>query len=72
MQPGGFGDHVVVPDSKYLHDAGDTPEHLAGSYAFANDGIAIALLKKELLTTPINDLIIIGVGGVGMMGLHIV
>jgi len=70
MQPGGFGDHVVVPDSKYLHDAGDTPEHLAGSYA-CSGLTAYSALKKAAPYRADNDLIIIGVGGVGMMGLQI-
>ena len=70
MQPGGFGDHVLVPDSKYLHDAGDTPEHLAGSYA-CSGLTAFSALKKGAPYISNNDLIIIGVGGVGMMGLQI-
>lgn len=70
MQPGGFGDHVLVPESKYLHDAGDTPEHLAGSYA-CSGLTAFSALKKGAPYTAENCLIIIGVGGVGMMGLQI-
>ena len=68
--PGGFGDHVVIPDSKYLHDAGDTPEHLAGSYA-CSGLTAYSALKKGAPYSSDNDLIIIGIGGVGMMGLQI-
>ena len=70
MQPGGFGDHVIVPDSKYLHDAGETPDHLAGSYA-CSGLTAYSALKKGAPYTSDNSLIIIGVGGVGMMGLQI-
>ena len=70
MMPGGFGDHVIVPDSKYLHDAGDTPEHLAGSYA-CSGLTAFSALKKGAPYSSDNDLIIIGIGGVGMMGLQI-
>ena len=70
MQPGGFGDHVVVPHSKYLHDAGDTPEHLAGTYA-CSGLTAYSALKKGAPYTSDHDLIIIGIGGVGMMGLQI-
>jgi len=69
-QSGGFGDHVVVPDAKYLHDAGDTPEHLAGSYA-CSGLTAYSALKKGAPYNEENGLIIIGVGGVGMMGLQI-
>ncbi len=70
MQPGGFGAHVVVPHSKYLHDAGDTPEHLAGSYA-CSGLTAYSALKKGAPYNSDTSLIIIGVGGVGMMGLQI-
>ncbi len=70
MQPGGFGDHVIVPDAKYLHDAGDTPEHLAGSYA-CSGLTAYSALKKGAPYASNNSLIIIGAGGVGMMGLQI-
>jgi len=70
MQPGGFGDHVIVPNSKYLHDAGDTPEHLAGSYA-CSGLTAYSALKKGAPYTSNHSLIIIGAGGVGMMGLQI-
>ena len=70
MEPGGFGDHVLVPDSKYLHDAGSTPDHLAGSYA-CSGLTAYSALKKGAPYKDKNCLIIIGVGGVGMMGLQI-
>ena len=70
MQPGGFGDHVIVPDSKYLYDAGDTPDHLAGSYA-CSGLTAFSALKKGAPYNSDSSLIIIGVGGVGMMGLQI-
>ena len=30
---GGYAEYVIVPDSKYLFDAGDTPDEVAGSYA---------------------------------------
>ena len=30
---GGYGEYVLVKDSKYLFDAGNTPDELAGSYA---------------------------------------
>ena len=66
--PGGFGDHVVVPDSKYLHDAGDTPEHLAGSYACS--GLTAYSALKKIPKTSLDDwIIIIGAGGVGINGI---
>ena len=42
---GGYGDHVLVPDRKYLFDAADTPDSLAGSYA-CRGLTAYSALKK--------------------------
>lgn len=67
---GGFGDHVLVPHEKYLHDAGDTDPYLAG--AFACSGLtAYSALKKGAPYLANNKVIIIGAGGVGMMALQI-
>ena len=30
---GGYAEYVLVPHSKYLFDAGNTPDEVAGSYA---------------------------------------
>ena len=67
---GGFGDHVLVPHSKYLFDKGDTPDELAGSYA-CSGLTAYSALKKVAPITNDNSLVIIGAGGVGMMALQI-
>ena len=47
QMPGGFGDHILVPDQKYLHEAGDIEPHLAGSYA-CSGLTAYSALKKGL------------------------
>ena len=70
QMPGGFGDHILVPDQKYLHEAGDIEPHLAGSYA-CSGLTAYSALKKGLPYSSDNKAIILGVGGVGMMGLQI-
>ena len=67
---GGFGDHVLVPHSRYLMDAGDTPAHLAGSYA-CSGLTAYTALKKSGVKDKENALIIVGAGGLGMMGIQI-
>ncbi|MDG2060563.1 MAG: alcohol dehydrogenase [SAR86 cluster bacterium] len=67
---GGFGDHVLVPHSKYLFDKGDTPDELAGSYA-CSGLTAYSALKKVIPLEGDNSLVIIGAGGVGMMALQI-
>jgi D-arabinose 1-dehydrogenase-like Zn-dependent alcohol dehydrogenase len=67
---GGFGDHVLVPHSRYLMDAGNTPDHLAGSYA-CSGLTAYTSLKKANIKDSDNSLIIVGAGGLGMMGIQI-
>ena len=67
---GGFGDHVLVPHSRYLMDAGDTPDHLAGSYA-CSGLTAYTALKKAQIKDSNNSLVIVGAGGLGMMGIQI-
>tara|TARA_B100000029_G_scaffold516206_1_gene627656 strand:+ start:17632 stop:18684 length:1053 start_codon:yes stop_codon:yes gene_type:complete len=70
QKSGGFGDHVLVPDSKYLYEAGDIEDHLAGSYA-CSGLTAYSALKKGAPYYGNNKVVIVGVGGVGMMGLQI-
>jgi len=67
---GGFGDHVLVPNSKYLMDAGATPDHLAGSYA-CSGLTAYTALKKSGIKDSSDSLVIVGAGGLGMMGIQI-
>ena len=67
---GGFGDHVIAPHSRYLMDAGNTPDHLAGSYA-CSGLTAYTALKKANIKDSADSLVIIGAGGLGMMGIQI-
>ncbi|MBW2314758.1 MAG: alcohol dehydrogenase catalytic domain-containing protein [Deltaproteobacteria bacterium] len=67
---GGYADHVVVPDARYLFDAGDVPVGLAGTYACSGVTAYSALRKAESRATG-RQLLIIGAGGVGMAGLAI-
>jgi len=67
---GGYGDHVLVPDPKYLFDAADTPESLAGSYA-CRGLTAYSALKKAGPYSKNNSLVIVSAGGLGLLALKI-
>ncbi len=67
---GGYADHVLVPDEKYLFNAGDTPDNLAGSYACRGLTAFSALRKAEPYPHD-NSLIIVSAGGLGLLALKI-
>jgi alcohol dehydrogenase/propanol-preferring alcohol dehydrogenase len=67
---GGYGEYVLVPDEKYLFDAGDTPDDLAGSYA-CRGLTAYSALKKANPVKGDNSLIIVSAGGLGLLALKI-
>ncbi len=67
---GGFADHVLVPDAKYLFDYGDTPVELACTYACSGITAYGALMKVKDLVAG-KHLLIVGAGGVGMNGIMI-
>ena len=67
---GGYADYVLVPDEKYLFDAGDTPDSLAGSYACRGLTAFSALRKAEPYPHD-NSLIIVSAGGLGLLALKI-
>jgi len=65
---GGYADHCLVPDAKYLVPYGDLDPSLAATYACSGITAYGALDKVG----PLGDderVLIIGMGGVGMMGL---
>ncbi|HJM61610.1 MAG TPA: alcohol dehydrogenase catalytic domain-containing protein [Alphaproteobacteria bacterium] len=65
---GGYSDHCLVPDAKYLLPYGDLSAALAATYACS--GItAYGALEKAGVQTLAGPLLIVGLGGVGMMGL---
>jgi alcohol dehydrogenase/propanol-preferring alcohol dehydrogenase len=66
----GYGDHVLVPDSKYLFNAADTPDSLAGSYA-CRGLTAYSALKKAGPYKKDNSLVIVSAGGLGILALKI-
>ena len=67
---GGYGDHVLVPDEKYLFSAADTPDSLAGSYA-CRGLTAYSALKKAGPYNKDNSLVIVSAGGMGILALKI-
>ena len=67
---GGYSDYVLVKDEKYLFDAGDAPDNLAGSYA-CRGLTAYSALKKTNQNNTSNKLAIIGAGGLGVLALKI-
>ena len=67
---GGYSDHVMVPDAKYLVDYGEVNEELACTYACS--GItAYTALKRVGPLDKDDHLMLIGAGGVGYNGFHL-
>jgi alcohol dehydrogenase len=65
---GGFASHVLVPDAKYLLDYDPLPVNQAASLMCA--GVTAYGALKRLVDRPRQrNLLLIGLGGVGMMGL---
>lgn len=65
---GGFATHVLVPDAKYLLDYDPLPVNLAATLMCS--GITAYGALKRLADRPRQrNMLLIGLGGVGMMGL---
>src|SRR3981189_2721963 len=65
---GGFASHVVVPDAKYLLDYDPLPVNMAATLMCS--GVTAYGALKRLVDRPRQrNLLLIGLGGVGMMGL---
>lgn len=62
---GGFAEQVLVPHPRYLFDKGDVPDTLAATYACS--GLTAYSAMKKVGDLQGGDLLIIGLGGVGMM-----
>ena len=70
QRDGGFADHVVVPDAKYLLDYGSLREEQACTYA-CSGLTAFGALKKAAPLDCGDTLLIIGAGGVGLAGIRL-
>jgi D-arabinose 1-dehydrogenase-like Zn-dependent alcohol dehydrogenase len=65
---GGFASHVLVPDAKYLLDYDPLPVNMAATLMCS--GVTAYGALKRLVDRPRQrNLLLIGLGGVGMMGL---
>ena len=67
--PGGYASHVLVPHPRYLINYGDTSPALAATYMCSGLTAYGALMKIAALG-PKDDILIVGAGGVGMMGVQ--
>lgn len=67
---GGFGDHVLVPDVRYLFDFGSADPALAATYA-CSGLTAYSSLKRVGELAPGDAVVIVGAGGLGQMALQI-
>jgi len=69
-RPGGYADHVIIPDGKYLVDIKGVDPHYACTLACA--GItSYSAIRKARDISPDDKLVIIGAGGVGLTGVGI-
>lgn len=66
---GGFADHVLVPDAKYLFEYAPLSEEQACTYA-CSGLTAFGALKKVTAIGANESLLIIGAGGVGLSGIR--
>jgi D-arabinose 1-dehydrogenase-like Zn-dependent alcohol dehydrogenase len=67
--PGGYATHVIVPHPKYLIDFGSTPPALAAAY-MCSGLTAFGAMKKVGALGPNDQVVVLGCGGVGMMGVQ--
>ncbi len=70
VRPGGFADHVLVSHSRYLFDKGGVADTLSATYA-CSGLTAFSSLKKVGAMQPLDRLVVIGAGGVGLMAIQI-
>jgi D-arabinose 1-dehydrogenase-like Zn-dependent alcohol dehydrogenase len=67
---GGFADHVIVPDAKYLLEYDPLPVDQACTYA-CSGLTAFSALRKVAPIGAGDPLLIIGAGGVGLSGIRL-
>ena len=65
---GGFATHVLVPHAKYLLDYGTLPVNMAATL-MCSGATAYGALKRLVDRPRQRNILLIGLGGVGMMGL---
>jgi D-arabinose 1-dehydrogenase-like Zn-dependent alcohol dehydrogenase len=67
--PGGYATHVLVPHPRYLIDYGKTDASLGAAY-MCSGLTAFSAMKKIGKLGPNDQVLVLGVGGVGMMGVQ--
>lgn len=67
FQPGGYSDHVLVPDAKYLIDIGNMPPEQAAPYACSGLTTYSAIKKIDPAVLREERVVVIGAGGLGLM-----
>jgi D-arabinose 1-dehydrogenase-like Zn-dependent alcohol dehydrogenase len=67
--PGGYATHVLVPHPRYLIDYGNIDPALGAAY-MCSGLTAFAAMKKVGKLAPDDQVLVLGVGGVGMMGVQ--
>jgi D-arabinose 1-dehydrogenase-like Zn-dependent alcohol dehydrogenase len=67
--PGGYATHVLVPHPKYLIDYGKTDPALGAAY-MCSGLTAYSAMKRIGTLGPDDQVLVVGVGGVGMMGVQ--
>jgi len=67
--PGGYATHVMIPHPKYLIDYGKIDPALGAAY-MCSGLTAFAAMKKIGKLGPNDQVLVVGVGGVGMMGVQ--
>ncbi len=68
---GGYADHIVVPDAKYLIDIGDLDPAMIAPYACSGITTFSALNKVGAKTFQKHPVVIMGAGGLGLMCLEL-
>jgi D-arabinose 1-dehydrogenase-like Zn-dependent alcohol dehydrogenase len=67
--PGGYASHVLIPHPRYLLDYGATPPALAATY-MCSGLTAYGALSKVPELGPKDEVLIVGAGGLGLMGIQ--
>jgi D-arabinose 1-dehydrogenase-like Zn-dependent alcohol dehydrogenase len=67
--PGGYASHVMVPHPRYLIDYGAIPPALAATY-MCSGLTAYGAMTKVPTPGPDDEVLVVGAGGVGMMGVQ--
>lgn len=67
FRPGGYSDHIVVPDARYLVDIGDLAPAQAAPYACSGLTTYSAIRKIAPDVLSEEAVVVIGAGGLGLM-----